>query len=376
MQITKDLIKAEAKNLGFYFCEFAPIQQTPHYEQFKSALKNNCFGNLEFLNSEYVTEGRRDPKKLMASGKTAIVLGINYYQQLSDPLSPLHGVISRYAIFPDYHRVLKLKSRELINTLKSSTGEDFATKIFVDSGPVMEKDFAAMTGAGSIGKNSLFIHPEFGSFLLLCVIFTNLDLDAMPYTETDLCGACNRCREACPTNCIKENRTLKIDECLSYLTVEHEGVVSENLRGMFGNHVFGCDICQDVCPYNLKKQDNVPSFFNMLPELEQTEDIAKLLKMNETKFFEKYKFTVIFKSGFARFLRNVLIAAGNMRDESFLPSIRDHLQANDHIIRSHAIWAFSQYKTGDARTTLKDCLNEEKSPAVITEIRNALTKMD
>jgi epoxyqueuosine reductase len=145
---------------------------------------------------------------------------------------------------------------------------------------------------------------------------------------------------------------------------------------MFGNHVFGCDICQEVCPYNLKNRDNVPSFFDMRPELEQTENIAKLLKMKETQFFEKYKFTVIFKSGFTRFLRNVLIAAGNMRDESFLPSIRDHLQAKNPLIRSHAVWAFSQYKTGDARTILEDCLNEEKSPAVISEIRNALAKMD
>jgi len=372
-----DLIKAEAKNLGFSFCGHTPIRQTPHFMNYLHALDENHFGDLSFLSQPYVVIGRRDPSSLHPSAKTAIVLGINYNTNNAKATKATnYGHISKYAIFPDYHNVLREKSQELIHAIEKLTGQDLPGRIFVDSGPVMEKDFAAMTGAGSVGKNSLFIQPETGSFLFLSVIFTNLDLDEEPYKEIDLCGDCNLCREACPTRCIQDNRTIKVDECLSYLTIEHQGVIPINLRKKLSNHIFGCDVCQTVCPYNRGKSTLAPVFFGIQPVLGQAVDIAGSLVMNEKLFVQKYKNTVIHRLGLIRFLRNCLIAAGNIRDLSFLPLIVNYIKHCDPLLRAHAVWSFSQYNTKDVRDILEKHQKIEKSALVIEEISFALQAID
>lgn len=335
-----DNIRAEAIRLGFSFTDFVKIERTPHFEKYLSDIKKGHYGNLNFLKQPYVIEGRRDPQSLLEGGKTAIVLGMPYgpIQKERSTLSQDKAIISIHAIYPDYHKMIKKKAQTLIGKWEKISGEPIRHRIFIDSGPVMEKDFAFLTGFGGIGKNSLFIHSQLGSFLYLCVIFINLDLDVDTKRSIDLCANCTICINACPTGCIRNDRTLKINECISYLTIEHKGTIPDNLRSKIGTRVFGCDVCQDVCPYNLKATNTI----KIEPILDASINISNALNMTKETFDEQYQGTVIARLEYEHFMRNILITAGNNGNALHIPLISRVSKSGSDIIQEHAKWALSQ----------------------------------
>jgi epoxyqueuosine reductase len=287
---------------------------------------------------------RADPKNLWAGAKSVIVLGLNYgpdyLESGRDPLGILtkkeRGAISVYAQGDDYHDVVKKK-------LKVVAGEIFRkhraeVKVFVDTAPVMEKPLAEKAGAGWQGKHTNLVSREFGSWLFLGSIFTDLELppDA---AEEDHCGACRACLEVCPTNAFPAPYQLDARRCISYLTIEHKGPIPLALRPAMGNRIYGCDDCLAVCPWN--KFARVSHALNPREELAAPR-LAELARLDDAGFRALFKKSPIKRIGRDRFVRNVLIAIGNSGEKSLAAEARDLLKDASPLVRGAAVWALSR----------------------------------
>jgi epoxyqueuosine reductase len=368
-------IKAKAKNLGFSFIGFTEVQQSPHFQDYLKWLERDQFGHLEFLNKHYVIGSRREPGQLLKGAKSIVVLGVKYSPLLNKKQIefPDKGVIAAYAQYEDYHHVVKTKSVELMESINNERSEKINYRIFIDSGPLMEKDFAYAAGLGWIGKNSLFIHPELGSFTFLCCIMVDKDLNERNQLSINLCENCHLCEQACPTQCIIGNHTIDASRCISYLTIEHKGIIPRNLRSLIGNHVFGCDICQDVCPYNTRVTENQSEiYFNFKKKSYHPLDILMEMSLTEETFKEKYLNTPILRVSHERHLRNIIIAAGNSRNHKFIKPLKELLTSDLEIIRIHAVWALWKIGLEECFLFLRSHLSFEKNDLVRDEIKFAL----
>lgn len=369
-------IKAKAKVLGFSFAGFANIQQSPHFPNYLKWLERKQYGHLQFLNKHYVIESRRKPEQLLKDAKSVIVLGVKYSpspKRKQSDSSNNEGIIASFAQYEDYHHVIKNKAIELMESINSKRSKIINYRVFIDSGPLMEKDFAYAAGLGWIGRNSLFIHPKLGSFTLLCCIIIDKDLYANPLISGDLCKNCRLCIQACPTQCITGDHTIDASRCISYLTIEHKKIIPRDIRPLIGNHVFGCDICQDVCPYNIKvaeKQSDI--FFNLKKKDHHPLDLLKELSLSEGTFKQKYIRTPILRVSYERHLRNIIIAAGNSRNQKFIKPLNELLTSDSELIRAHAAWALGIIGSEECFLILRSHLAFENNPFVKDEILFAL----
>jgi epoxyqueuosine reductase len=238
---------------------------------------------------------------------------------------------------------MKEKSNNLIRFIKSETGSSLKSRFFVDSGPVMEKDFAFQSGLGWIGKNSLFISPVFGSFCLLGCLFVNIELLSDQPVETDLCGDCQICIKSCPTKAIGENRTINANRCISFLTTNFRNQIPGELCGKIGNKVFGCDICQKVCPLNFFKANIFLEHANTLrPIIDSKIDLLSELFFSEEMFFSKYGDTPVMKLTHDLFLRNLIIASGNSGSKELIEPLTKILHdTSSTIIKASSEWAIA-----------------------------------
>ena len=348
MDLLKEKIKAEALRLGFSFIGFSKPHQTPHFPQYKTWRQGSNPEELGYLSKMYVMDARKQPSILLKNAHSVITLGITYPKQkdlyvLDNPGRKNIGQIAAYACLPDYHHWLKDRSRELISFIKRIKSPSINYRFFVDSGPVMEKDFAYLSGLGWIGTNSLFISPVFGSFCLLGCLFVDIELQPDQPDETDVCGDCAICIKSCPTSAITENRTIKASQCISFLTTNYKGEIPVEQCEKIGNNVFGCDICQKVCPLNIKD-----SKFNLLqsnvlrPIIGNKIDLESELFFSEEMFLAKYSKTPVAKLPFELFLRNLIIAIGNSGNKDLIVPLTKVFQ--DHpipIIKAATAWAIT-----------------------------------
>ena len=241
------LIKTEAKKLGFLFCGISRAdflaEEAPHLE---SWLKQNMQGEMHYMENHF--DKRLDPRLLVDGAKSVISLGLNYYteQQQTDPLAPK---ISKYAYGTDYHLVIKDKLKQLLQSINDKIGEVHG-RAFVDSAPVLDKAWAKKAGLGWIGKNTNLINTKKGSFFFLAELIVDIDLDYDIASTTDHCGTCTRCIDACPTEAIVAPYVVDGSRCISYLTIELKNEIPQEFKGKMDNWMFGCDVCQDVCPWN------------------------------------------------------------------------------------------------------------------------------
>lgn len=323
-----------------------------------------------YLRKPYVMEARHDPATLLPGAKSVIVLGIRYLlPEISQSGEDQKlGRVAAYATFPDYHQTVKEKARLLIADVSQIAQREINAKVYVDSGPVMEKDMAFSAGLAWIGKNTLAIHPNHGSAFLICCILTDLEIPTSNEHVPDLCGDCQKCISACPTSCI-QGYTLDIPRCISYLTIEHKGVVPRDVREKIGIRVFGCDVCQEVCPIN--KQAVTPTegyFFGLHPAIAINMDLAEELALNPQTFAQKYEGTVIMRTGFERHLRNAAIAAGNSSEPELIPLLEELIGLNSEFVSIHAVWALGQYNRTDTDTFLRNLLNAGVSSRLKEEI--------
>lgn len=254
--MNSNIIKQLAFEAGFDLCGIAVAEKLEiDTGRFRSWLENGYHGEMAYLSER--PERRSNPELLLNDARSIIVMGLNYYQPDS-PLTPAnHGRISRYAWGKDYHKVIERRTKSLIRKLEEQlTDSDHAEfKWFVDFGPVLERAYAQRAGLGYIGRNSMLINRTYGSWIFLSEILTNLALDPddPKAVKHGTCGTCTRCIEACPTGAIVADRVIDARKCISYLTIERPSEIPQELADKMGDRIFGCDICQDVCPHNQQR---------------------------------------------------------------------------------------------------------------------------
>jgi len=297
-----DLIKAKSQKLGFLDCVILPVESLEQEKQhFQSWLEGGMHGEMNYMAQNM--EKRLNPSLLIDNAKTIIVVLQNYYPSSiqSDITAP---VLSKYAYGTDYHFVIKAKLKSLLSFIQDEI-ESCNGRPFVDSAPVLERAWAKRAGLGWVGKNSNLISVEHGSFFFIGELILDIELPFdRPKLVNDHCGKCTRCIDACPTKAIIADKVVDARRCISYQTIELKGDLDENLKGQFNNRVFGCDICQDVCPWNLKSDENGESQF--LPNLQ----LLKLTKsewhqMEKPLFDELFKKSAVKRTGFSGLKRNL-----------------------------------------------------------------------
>ena len=308
-------------------------------ERLDEFVELNRHGDMDWMAT--TMERRRHPCAMWPEARAIIMLGFNYGPS-RDPLEALqrksNGVVACYAKGKDYHVVIKKKLKRVAGAFYRETGED--VKVFVDTAPLMEKPAAAASGLGWQGKHTNLVSREFGSWLFIGAILTTAELQP-DEPEIDHCGTCTRCLDICPTKAFPAPYQLDARRCISYLTIEHKGTIARELRAGMGNHIFGCDDCLAVCPWNKYAQVAREARFHARP---QTDDppLGELLELDDEAFRVRFAGTPIKRTGRDRFLRNVLIAAGNSGDRLLLPQVEALLGGGSALVRAMAVWAAKQ----------------------------------
>jgi epoxyqueuosine reductase len=333
----KGWITAEAKALGFDAMRFASADPVAGAgEALATFLAEGREGDMAWLAN--TSERRKSPLALWPEARTVILLGLNY-ARAGDPLAildePSRGAISIYAQGADYHDILKAKLKQLAARVQELTQAE--VKLFVDTAPVMEKPLAARAGLGWQGKHTNLVSREFGSWLFLGEILTSavIEPDA---PEEDHCGACRRCLDVCPTSAFTAPYRLDPRACIAYLTIEHKGHIAPQYRAAMGNRIFGCDDCLAVCPWNKFAQAARDTALAVKAESDNP-PLAELLVLDDQAFLARFRGTPIKRTGRDRFVRNVLIAAGNSSDVTLVPLVEARLDDESPLVRAMAVWA-------------------------------------
>jgi epoxyqueuosine reductase len=376
----EQIIKAEAKNLGFSQAGITTPDTPDHFDVFESWLTAGYQADMKYLSREDTIAKRYHPKDLLPECKSIICLAFPYpnANDLVVNDNKPTGRIASYAWLPDYHLTIPILINELITRIENNLGRKIVYKAFTDSAPILERDIAQRAGLGWIGKNSCLIHPDHGSFFLLAEVFIDLELEDDQPLLADRCGSCNRCLGACPTQCILPDRTIDANRCISYLTIENKGPISRDLRKYTGNWVFGCDICQTVCPWNKLRVGKVYPQAFISPEPRKT--FPKMIdefSMSEQEFNVKFADTSILRSKRKGYLRNVATALGNLKSgEAVSTLVNSLLEENEPLIRGAAAWALGQIGGQKARSALRDQLVQESDAIVREELQLALNKIE
>jgi epoxyqueuosine reductase len=318
------------------------------------------------------TGKRLDPRALLSEARSVISLAANYYTPQSHSEDGRNGKISRYAWGRDYHAVLKKRLKSLVEWIGQNHPEARGL-YYCDTGPVMDKAWAHKSGLGWIGKHSNLITREVGSWVFLAEIVLNLDLQ--PDAESrNYCGTCHRCLDACPTRAIVAPYVVDARLCISYLTIELRGPIPRELRPLIGSRIFGCDDCQDACPWNrfatpCEEDQFYPAEGNQVPVL------ASLMRLTEAEFEERFRHSAVRRAKYAGFLRNVAVAVGNSQDRGACAVLAESLSHKESLVREHAAWALGEIGGDLARGALRCALSGEDQPVVAGEIRAALQEL-
>jgi epoxyqueuosine reductase len=335
----KELIKAKSSQLGFVLAGVTTPDPPPHLSTFENWLAQGRHGSMEYLATEHSRSRRADPRQILPDCKSILVLATPYSPSPYRGEGPgERGQIAAYAQGEDYHDVLPARMQELVQFIEGQVGSPIRNRWYTDSGPLLERDLAQRAGLGWIGKNTCLIHPRHGSYFLLSEILLDLELEPDLPMTTDHCGTCTRCIEACPTDCILPDRTIDAGRCISFLTIELKGDIPEDLRGKIGNWVFGCDVCQQVCPWNRFAEEGDPAFGgdHSVPPLNDE------LLISKQEFNQRFKKSPIKRAKRRGYLRNVAVAIGNTGNLHALPVLQNVLTDEEPMVREHAKWAIKE----------------------------------
>jgi epoxyqueuosine reductase len=345
------LLREQASARGFDVCRVTHPEAIPDApERLNTWLASGAAGSMDWLAA---TQARRsDPRKLWPETASIILLGMNY-GPASDPLAELAqksaGNISVYARNRDYHGLIKGRLKLLAAWLVTQA-KGTGVKVFVDTAPVMEKPLAQAAGLGWAGKHSNLVSREFGSWLFLGSIFTDLPLAPDP-PEPDHCGTCRACLDICPTKAFPRPYVLDARRCISYLTIEHHGHIGREFRPLIGNRIFGCDDCLAVCPWN-KFAATARETKLCAREVLSAPPIADLLRLDDAAFRAMFTGSAVKRIGYDRFTRNVLIAAGNSGDPALAGPVAEKLKSSSALVRAMAVWALSRLVSFDSLADL------------------------
>lgn len=330
-------IKEKARQLGFLLAGVTTPEPPPHYSTFETWLAQGHHGTMDYLASDRSRARRANPLEILPECKSILVLATPY-----SPPSPARrgdeGEVASYAWGEDYHDILPMRMKELVQFIEEQVGGPVKNRWYTDTGPILERDLAQRAGIGWIGKNTCLIHPKHGSYFLLSEIFLDLALEPDAPFVTDHCGTCTLCIEGCPTDCILPDRTIDATRCISYLTIELKDDVPTELREKMGDWVFGCDICQMVCPWNRFAGEGDSAFGSENPLHSLTEELT----ISTQEFNQRFKRSPIKRAKRRGYLRNVAVALGNMGDMLALPVLQNALNDEEPMVREHAQWAIEK----------------------------------
>ncbi|MGF0537621.1 tRNA epoxyqueuosine(34) reductase QueG [Agrobacterium sp. ES01] len=358
-------VKQEAAAQGFDVCRITLPQSSPQIEAgLDGFLSAGHHGTMEWMAE--TRDRRARPDALWSDVRSVIMLGMNYGPDADPRLlqnQPEKGAISVYARNRDYHDVIKGRLKEIATRFAARSEAD--VKVFVDTAPVMEKPLAAQAGLGWQGKHTNLVSREFGSWLFLGSIFTTAAL-AVDIAETDHCGSCRACLDACPTNAFPAPYKIDARRCISYLTIEHKGEIDPELRPLIGNRIYGCDDCLAACPWNKFASLAQEAKLSAREDLKEP-DIEFLLTLDDPTFRRFFSGSPIKRIGRDRFVRNVLIAAGNSGQAALIEPCRLLLEDGSPVVRAMAVWALSQLLAGAEFNDLRARAKHETDPGVVRE---------
>ena len=342
----KGAIRQRAFELGFDDCRFTTAAPPDSAEHFRHWIANQQHGEMAWL--ERNAPKRVNPQLVLPGAQSIIILATSYAggdenQSLrSRHSSPAtrHGLIARYARFTDYHDILAERLKSLTASVNEFGGESTRSLWYVDTGPILERDFAQRAGLGFVGKHTNVISRKLGNWIFLAEILTTLELkpDA---PEKNRCGSCSRCITACPTQAITAPFPLDARRCISYLTIELKGAIPLEFRPLIGNRIYGCDDCLAVCPWNRFAREGSLMQPHARADL-AAPDLVALLKLDDAGFKAMFAGTPMLRTKRRGLLRNVCVALGNTGDESALPPLANASQDAEPLIREHAQWAIER----------------------------------
>jgi len=370
LQTLTAFVKAEAQALGFDLCRITRPDSIPEAkERLGQFIDAGRHGTMEWMAE--TRERRGDPRTLWSDVKSVVVFAMNYGPE-EDPRGilekPDKAAISVYARNRDYHDIIKGRLKEIATRFAARAGED--VKVFVDTAPVMEKPLAAAAGLGWQGKHTNLVSRAHGSWLFLGSMFTTADL-LIDAPEIDHCGSCRACLDACPTAAFPDPYQIDARRCISYLTIEHKGPIDPAIRPLIGNRIYGCDDCLAACPWN--KFASAASEIKLKAREDlQEPDISALLALDDPSFRSFFSGSPVKRIGRDRFVRNVLIAAGNSGDRQFLDACLSLSADASPVVRAMAIWALSRLmEAGEFQRFAAQRPEDESDSDVLNEWRLA-----
>jgi epoxyqueuosine reductase len=343
----KALLHRRALELGFEDCRVASAASPRHTEAFRLWLESGAAGEMDWI--KRTAEKRCDPQKVLPEVRSIVVLAMNYWQGDKEPRPDADttrpGRIARYAWGDDYHEIVDAKLRKLDAFLAAADGQQ---RFYVDTGPVLERDFAAEAGIGWHGKSTMLLSRGLGTWFFLAEIFTTLELPPDP-PQVAHCGSCTRCIDACPTGAITTPHQLDARRCISYLTIELKGSIPLEFRPLIGDRIYGCDDCLDACPWNRFAKVARESAFAARPAVAGMH-LRDFLALDDRRFRETFRHSPIRRTKRRGFLRNVCVALGNVGTQADLPALAAAARDHEPLIVEHALWAIGQI---ESRLTLE-----------------------
>ena len=382
---TTELVKKRALAAGF---DLVRITNADDFhadrEEALKRIEDGLMDGLPWFHRSRVIRGT-SPQQLLPNARSIICLALNYFPGESgvretagadgEPAvqsTPLTGKIARYARGRDYHRVMKRKMRDLAADLSTRLETEVAARWYVDDGPMLDRAAAARAGLGWFGKNTNILTVEMGSWVFLGQLITDLELEPDPPSKKS-CGSCVRCIDACPTGAIVAPYVIDNTRCISYQTIENRGPIPVELRPLMLDWVFGCDICQEVCPVNRKETPTRdPDFGRRNPPVA---DLVEILEMTEAQFLERFAGTPVMRAKRVGLQRNACVALGNLNAGEAVPALTRALVQGDPLVRSHAAWALGEIGGEVAINALKAASTTEEDAAVRSEIAMALSAL-
>ncbi len=340
-------VKNSAYQMGFDLVAVSSAEPLGKDEaRYKDWREKGYAGELKYMVRE---EPRRwVPQDLLPEAKSVITFAVNFFSGAKRMEAKRgYGRVARYAWGKDYHNIIKERLEAWVKNLPDVVGKPVSTKILVDSGPLLERAFAHQSGLGFVGKNTLIISRKLGSFIFLSEILTDLELEPDVYKEDetkDACGACKECLVECPTNALVAPRQLDARKCISFWTIENKGGIPEEMRPGIGDWIFGCDICQEVCPYNGLSKDT--QWKDFLPEAGAGPylSLIEMLSMNSDEEYKvRFAGTPILRAKRAGIQRNAIVVAANQGFKEAIPHIQNLAESSDPILKSHAEWALRKF---------------------------------
>jgi epoxyqueuosine reductase len=374
-QRLEERVLAEANRLGFDLAGIAPASPARRLASYKSWLSAGHHGEMGYLSRIDRVERRENLARVLPGVKSIVSVALNYYP--GDAPAPAddaveRGLVARYAWGEDYHELMLGRLEELAGLVSATARCAVRHRAYVDTGPLLERDHAAQAGLGFIGKNTCLINPRRGSWLFLGELLVDVELQPTPAAKMPSCGSCRRCLDACPTGALIQPYVLDARRCISYLTIELEGAIPLELRPLIGNRLYGCDVCQDACPWQrfarITREQSL-----LAPGADQASPaLAPLLKLGEQAFQRRYQGTALERTGRARLLRNVAVVLGNCDGQPGTDALIAALGDSEPLVRGHAAWALGRRGGEGALAALRSALSAETDEDARREIQAAL----